>query len=385
MISKTIFSVASSRLISAAVTFITSLFLIRELSVIEYGELFFLISLVTFFTTLPNVGINNYFVYSSESEKVDVWIYTKLVIFVGYILAAIPLFIFLDSGAMYAVLIGLIFSLFDSVLTVYQAQQKFKIYSVLLPAKNVVLLMLLFVFSKNYLDIGLLNAYLVTAVVFTIPFIYSLFKYFPPQKFFSADLIKGAKGFFLFELFALIIIRSETWIIKFFDSLSMIDVKALGLYGIVFGLCSGLSILSNSIQSVLLPRVRKAPDILYGNGLKKLYVYSVLVSILYYFSINIFLFFYKEDVFSFSLIPSSFIIIGMCASFIASLLRLRLVNCGMDKALNVVYVTQLLLTFLFGSVFILFGGAVGAAVSFALVRVFGLIFMTNLTRDKYAV
>lgn len=384
MISRSIFSVASSRLISAAITFLTSLFLINELSVTKYGELFFWISLITFFSTLPNIGINNFFVYNNEkSTEIDSWIYTKLVVFLGSLLVFMPLSYFIYNGAMYAVLIGLLFSLFDTVLTTCQAQQRFKIYSILLPAKNAVLLFFLFIFSKEKVNLDFLHAYCLTAFLFSIPFVLLLFKNFPPKKIFSMELIKGAKGFFLFELFALIIIRSETWIIKLFESLNMIDAKTLGVYGIVFGLCSGLSIVSNSIQSVLLPKIKSDPASLYGERLKVLYIYAFLFGFSYYFMVNLFLFFYKEEVLSLSLVCSAVVIVGMCASFISSLLRLRLVNSGKDKALNIIYVIQLLLTFLLGSICILSWGAVGAAVSFALVRVSGLLLMTNLTRENH--
>lgn len=384
MISKTIFSVAGSRLASAAVTFITSLFLIQELSITEYGNLFFLISLITFFSTLPNVGINNFFVYNNECGKLDSWIYTKVIVFLIAILFVTPLFITLDREIMYAVLIGLIFSLFDTALTAYQAQQKFKLYSLLLPAKNIALLILLCVFSKNGLNLNLLNAYCVTALLFTIPLIFLLVDNSPPSSFFSLELLKGAKGFFLFEFFALIIIRSETWLIKFFESLDIVEHKTLGIYGIVFGLCSGLSIVSNSIQSVLLPKIKKNADFLHGRALSTLWFYTLAVGVSYYLLVNIFLFFYKKDVFSLSVICSAIFIMGICASFISSLLRLRIFNVGAERKLNTIYVVQLILTFLFGGIFIMLWGAIGAAISFTFVRVTGLLLMINIVRNKHA-
>lgn len=381
MISKTIFSVASSRLASAAITFMTSLFLIRELSIPEYGDLFFLISLITFFCTLPNVGINNFFVYNNECDKLNSWIYTKLIVFFAGVLFIIPLFFILDKEIIYAVLIGFIFSLFDTALTAYQSQQRFKIYSLLLPAKNIVLLILLFIFSKDYLNLSFLNAYFITALLFTIPFIFLLVNNFPPSSFISLELLKGAKGFLLFEFFALIIIRSETWLIKFFESLNMVDPKTLGIYGIVFGLCSGLSIVSNSIQSVLLPKIKKDASFLHDRGLRILWFYTFVVGILYYLLVNMFLLFYKKDVFSISIICSAIVIIGICASFIASLLRLRIFNASEEQKLNAIYIAQLILTFILGGIFIMLWGAIGAAISFTFVRVSGLLLMINIVRN----
>lgn len=384
MISKTIFSVASSRLVSAAVTFITSLFLIRELSITEYGDLFFLISLITFFSTLPNVGTNNYFVYNNECSKLDSWIYTKTIIFFAAILIIIPICITLESEVMFAVLIGLIFSLFDTALTVYQAQQKFRLYSLLLPAKNIVLLILLYVFSKNAFNLNLLNAYFLTALLFTIPLIFLLVNNSPPSKYFSLELLKGAKGFFLFEFFSLIIIRSETWLIKFFESIDVVENKTLGIYGIVFGLCSGLSIVSNSIQSVLLPKIKKNAYLLNGRAFSTLLFYTLSAGASYYLLVNVFLFFYKREVFSLSVLCSAIFIMGICVSFVASLLRLHIFNIGSEEELNTIYIVQLILTFLFGGIFIMLWGAIGAAISFTSVRVIGLLLMIKISRNEHA-
>ena len=69
-------------------------------------------------------------------------------------------------------------------------------------------------------------------------------------------------SFYFFEISSLIMIRSETWWLKYYSESGQVDGKQLGLYSIAFTVCAVISIVSTAVNSALLPYVKNNPRLL---------------------------------------------------------------------------------------------------------------------------
>lgn len=375
---RTLVSIIGSRLLSAVLTFLTSLLVLKFSSIEEYGKYFFSLSIITLFTTLPNVGINNKFIYSYvKNEKVNYYLVAKVIIIL--LLLFISLFVnsIYNYNYIYCVLSGLFISLFESILTLLQAREKFTKYSLYLPIKSVIILILTFIFVNNNFDP--IFAYYCFSLISVIIFIIYCFRELRDLIFEDISkaygLVTLSTGFLLFELSALLIIRAETWLLKYFTDLGIIQSESLGIYGTIFSICTGLSIVSNSIVSLLLPKIRENRSYLENSKLIVMFLAGLFFCIVYY-SLSVYVIkLIKPEILSVTIKYMIFIVLGMLLSFMGSLFRLKLVNDRREKELNYIYISQLIATLLLGIGFIYIYGVAGAFISFLIVRLYGTFIM----------
>ncbi|WP_318411724.1 lipopolysaccharide biosynthesis protein [Photobacterium leiognathi] len=375
---RTLVSIIGSRLLSAILTFLTSLLVLKFSSIEEYGKYFFSLSIITLFTTLPNIGINNKFIYSHiKNEKVNYYLVAKVIIILLLLFLSFFINTIYQYDYIFCVLSGLSISLFESVLTLLQAREKFTKYSLYLPIKSVIILILTFILVNN--DFDPIFAYYCFSLISVLIFIIYCFNELRDLVF--EDLSKAyglvtlSAGFLLFELSALLIIRAETWLLKYFTDLSIIQSESLGIYGTIFSICTGLSIVSNSVISLLLPKIRENRSYLEKSKLILMFLSGLVFCIVYY-SLSVYVIkFIKPEILSITTKYMMFIVFGMLLSFMGSLFRLKLVNDKREKELNYIYISQLIITLVFGASFIYIYGVSGAFISFFIVRLYGTFIM----------
>lgn len=370
---KAILSVGTSRLVSAFIAFLTSLVIMNELTVTEYGNFYFYLSIITLATTLPSVGINNSYVFNCDTSLESNFISIKLLI--AIILSLSALFFYIlnlipDHLIIVCLITGFCLSFFDSHLSNLQCKKKFFSYAVTLPLKNIIILIFAYLFLSSFDNPIYIYSYLSAAIAIVLLVIY-LKKITLKLNFLLFSNMVG--NFYFFEISSLIMIRSETWWLKYYTESGQVDGKQLGLYSIAFTVCAVISIVSTAVNSALLPYVKNNPRLLKIKNIILLFSISTTFLLLFYLVAYLVIqyFFYEKyaDV-VFYIGP---ILLGMLFSFLAGFIRLDLVNRNLNTYLNKIYTFQLGLTIIFGGVLIYYFGIFGAITVFAAVRLVGLI------------
>lgn len=370
---KAILSVGTSRLVSAFIAFLTSLVIMNELTVTEYGNFYFYLSIITLATTLPSVGINNSYVFNCDTSLESNFISIKLLIALTLSLSALffyTLDLIPDQLIIVCLITGFCLSFFDSHLSNLQCKKKFFSYAVTLPLKNIIILIFAYLFLSLFDNPIYIYSYLSVAIAIVLLVIY-LKKITLKLNFLLFRNMVG--NFYFFEISSLIMIRSETWWLKFYSESGQVDGKQLGLYSIVFTVCAVISIVSTAVNSALLPYVKNNPRLLKIKNIILLFSIATTFLLLFYLAAYLVIqyFFYEKygDV-VFYIGP---ILLGMLFSFLAGFIRLDLVNRNLNTYLNKIYTFQLGLTIIFGGVLIYYFGIFGAITVFAAVRLVGLI------------
>lgn len=370
---KAILSVGTSRLVSAFIAFLTSLVIMNELTVTEYGNFYFYLSIITLATTLPSVGINNSYVFNCDTSLESNFISIKLLIALTLSLSALffyTLDLIPDQLIIVCLITGFCLSFFDSHLSNLQCKKKFFSYAVTLPLKNIIILIFAYLFLSLFDNPIYIYSYLSVAIAIVLLVIY-LKKITLKLNFLLFRNMVG--NFYFFEISSLIMIRSETWWLKFYSESGQVDGKQLGLYSIAFTVCAVISIVSTAVNSALLPYVKNNPRLLKIKNIILLFSIATTFLLLFYLAAYLVIqyFFYEKygDV-VFYIGP---ILLGMLFSFLAGFIRLDLVNRNLNTYLNKIYTFQLGLTIIFGGVLIYYFGIFGAITVFAAVRLVGLI------------
>ncbi|NMF49601.1 oligosaccharide flippase family protein [Pseudoalteromonas arctica] len=370
---KAILSVGTSRLVSAFIAFLTSVVIMNELSVTEYGDFYFYLSIITLATTLPSVGINNSYVFNCDTSLERKFISIKMLIALAlsvcalilYILSLIP-----DQLIIVCLITGFCLSIFDSHLSNLQCKKKFFSYAITLPLKNIVILITALFYLSSFDNPVYIYSYLSVVILIILLFIYS--KHINFKLNFSL-FSKMAGNFYFFEISSLIMIRSETWWLKYYSDGGQIDGKQLGIYGVAFTVCAVVSIVSTAINSALLPYVKNKPSLLKIKNIIILFLLSSFFLVLFYFVTYLIVQYFFSEKYGEVIFYLGPILLGMLFSFLAGFVRLELVNRNLNTYLNKVYTFQLLLTIILGGGLIAFFGIFGAITVFAVVRFIGLI------------
>ncbi|QPK05351.1 hypothetical protein [Vibrio kanaloae] len=384
-------AIMGSRVASAGITFITSLLVMSSLDVVSFGEYFFLTTLVTFFSTLPNIGINNSFVFMGGEfckKNSTVFLLTKVCISKVFIIAAVLVcyfFYFEDYNVILCVISGVFLSLFDSILSYFQSLKKFREYTILLPVKNISLLFIIFILLKS--GFNPIYGFYIIALLSYLFFLYMTLTNLDLSEVSInsvINILNNSKYFIVFELMALIMIRTETWILKYYTSNEIIDENLLGVYGITLTICTAISILSNSTTSLLLPYIKENSKLLNSSNVTILMIVVSIFCLLYLYLTNITLHHLDPTKYSGYFSVAKYIIAGMALSFVAGVIRINLINTGFNQYLNKVYICQFIFSAICAFYMILYWGVVGAAISFFLTRLFGFVFtVLRYAKENY--
>jgi O-antigen/teichoic acid export membrane protein len=354
------------------------------LDVVSFGDYFFLTTLITFFSNLPNIGINNSFVFMGSKycqENSATFLFTKLCISKVFILVSgvvFVLFYFESPNIILCIVSGVFFSLFDSTLTYFQSLKRFKEYALLLPIKNIILLFIVFLLIQT--DLNPLYGFYIVALLCYVFFLKIAWNNvcISNVSIKKIWLIVGAsKYFIIFELMALIMIRTETWIIKYYTNNGTLDESLLGIYGVTITLCTIVSIISNSSTSLLLPYIKEHKNLL---SLTNVAIMSLIISsfcAVYIYLSNFSLLYIDPVKYKDYLSIAKYIIAGMALSFIAGVIRINLLNAGYNQYLNRVYIFQFVFSVVCSLYLILNLGVIGASISFFVTRFFGFVFTVS--------
>lgn len=370
-----VFNIGASRLVSAFIAFLVSFVLMSELSVTDFGNFYFYLSIITLATTLPCIGINNSYIFNNDEALEGKFISLKLLLVFSFSTGAFLLYLvglLSDVMILISLVTGFIFSFFDSHLSNLQCKKKFKQYALHLPLKNILVFTLVFILVDKIDE----PVYVFTFVA--VATLVVLFYYYFGKLTINMDfnLFKSmAGGFYFFEVSSLIMVRSETWWLKFYSEAGEVNEQSLGVFGAAFTVCTIVSIVATAVNSAMLPFIKNKPELLRLRNLALLSFVAVCFLLAYYFVSWLVIDIYFEDKFSASLSYIPYILIGMFFSFIAGVVRLDLVRRDLLAYLNKVYLLQLVITIIAGAVFIYLYGLMGAIAVFVGVRFLGLIFI----------
>ncbi|KAF7788309.1 hypothetical protein PRUB_a2936 [Pseudoalteromonas rubra] len=370
---KAVFNIGASRLISAFIAFLISMVIMSKLSVESFGHFYFYLSIITLATTLPAIGINNSYVFNSDKSLESQFISLKLVMTLVYSLASYLLYLLgliSDTLVLVCLCTGFLFSFFDSHLSNFQCKKKFKSYAIQLPIKNLFILSIA-IFFLSYFENAIYIYSLISIVIF-----FGLIFYYLKSFTWNLDLKKFqlmAGGFYFFEISSLIMIRSETWWLKYFTESGAINADSLGIFGAAFTVCTVVSIASTAINSALLPFIKKDHTLLSVKNIFFFSIAAVLFLSVYYFALYFVVEIFFKEKFQDSLTYVPLILLGMLFSFLAGIIRLDLIRRELLSYLNKVYIAQLLLTIIAGCILIYLYGIKGAVIVFFGVRLIGFI------------
>jgi len=385
---KLVGGVAIFRSASAAVTFLTSLILMRALSPADYGVYAFYFSVFTMAVLLPGVGVNNGFVSyssadSSENAVLEMYIAKTGLVIAGVAVVGAAYWLgIIDSTAAACVAAGLLFSNGEFLLSVKQSKKKFTIFALLLPLRSLtmaaVIIVYVYVLRERsptdiffyFLGVGVLSLFCTAWPIIT--------EATYPKVHWSvckAVLLTGLP-FIYFEAAAMIMLRAEVWILTYFAAHHVISTKDVGSYMAGYNFAFALPLLTSSIYSVLLAHTKKegsfsTPE--FRSAERRLIVAATLFGILYATTASVtahFLFPNKYVYLNYTIVG---VAAGMLLSFFASLERLKALNKGLDRQTNYVTTLQIVTSLGLNAIFIFLFGIRGAIVAFVMTRLVAYI------------
>lgn len=397
-----IFWNALARFGSAGLSLLITLLLMGILDVESYGEFTVLYSI---YTTIPfffDLGLNNSFVAigaklkSKQPEQytrmVDVYLSFKtttlgLICLVTLLGAMLNLY---STAIMIVVVLGAVLGLWECFQTVFVSDQNFRLLSKLVPARNLLALIIIlisyFVFhSKDWLS------YLY--IIMVIPFIMSLFTYW---KYFKAltfkinkpkiiELFSVSGWIALFTIVNAVHARVSIYMLKYFSSINRIETTEIGIFSAAFSLLAVINLLTSIFSEAVLPKVSEETSYDYFLFLIRKIVRTIFPMIALGIMAGTVLYF----VFSY----------GFNGKYVNSVDSMVLIGAGMiltfyNHTLTTIFYPLNRTDLVFKSILIMFSvnvivgyflipiyGAIGAAITSVIVALAGLLF-TSLSLRK---
>ncbi|MCQ6261989.1 hypothetical protein MLD55_08590 [Alcanivorax sp. MM125-6] len=391
-----VFFIIFTRFASAGAIFISSLLAMHYLSPERFAEYGYLYTVYSAFVLIPTIGILNTMVINYDQAKFVVKesnFYRCFVIVIAlclvstlYVVGVVNI-VFLSAASC-----GLIASGIDFKMAVFQSKKKFKKYGLLMPARSGLYMIsvsgafFLFLDSKDlflYIYIFLMGLVLSASL-----FIGRHLDVRPKLKIEALiKTIRGASSFYIYEIGALIMMRTEIWLLNYYatngDAFSKKDVGSyMSAYTVVFA----IPIITSSLMALMMPYV-KSRNFSQGFRNKKNVMLMVLgfagFVVIYGVAAS-----FLIDVFYAQKFPGSKMVIwlllgGMWASFLAGVVRLAIINSQNEKATNWVTLSQVVVSVLLGLFLIPKYGIYGAGCTFALVRAYALMgFLLQLFKGR---
>lgn len=377
-----VFSVAFFRGLTALISFILILLLMHYLSIDSFSSFSFYYTCFTLCSVLPNIGINNSIVLDSENND-----FKRKAINVRVYIGLIASFIFLfflffqknDMIFLYACIAGVLSSIFDMQLSFKQATKNIKSYAYFMPLKTglVFIIALLTIFlAENFVNYFFLNLLIFFGIVF---FIWILFFRFTELTNFveNIKIYKLSQHILLFEFLALLMARSEIFILTFYETKNIIGKIDIASFWASYNFILIISMLGTTLSSVILPYMKEnvndysAINKITNITFSIMLVVILLVVLVSYLIGNYFLIQYSE-IYIYILLMG----LGVCFSFLSNVDRMKIISgAGSNSKANKIIIFQFLLSVVLNIVFIYIYGVWGAIFTFIFIRAFAWYFM----------
>lgn len=385
-----LFKVAFWRGLTAILSFLTVMLCMKNLSVNDFAEYSFAFTIYTAFCLLPNIGINNYIVLEEGGDNLikknnNIKIYFSIIVVVAFLL---NYFGFLSNLLFFAVAGGVFGSIFDYYLSRFQAKKQFLKYSIMMPVRTLFffigVLLVFYVFNnKSVSEIFKISA-LIYFVFYTLFILKNLNKDFFNLKS-NLSLYIGSLSFLIFELCALLMMRSEVWVLSFYSGKIGLPKSDIANYWAAFNFIMIISMLSSTLSNVVLPYIKKSQENNFSSlkgVVNKVSIIMVVLLILSSFLAYIMTIFYFNS--DYSNLPVYVLVlgVGVFASFLANIERLKLMVGEKNKSVDRLVVFQVIFSIIMNLIFIYFLGIWGAIFTFIMVRVLSLVIFKKIGQQN---
>jgi len=384
---KLVLGVASSRAASAGLNLLFSMALLRLLSKDDYGTYYVLYTVMTFATLLPGLAINSGFVYRYQhSENREsllttfVALKSTLVGVVGAVVAVLWAVGLIGVYTAMAMAAGLLLSFFDSIMCLSQAQKRFRMFSALMPVRNSVILLTLILawllaprFGLPAVMWSLLASGAILAGIAMVLARDAAFG--APRRASLGELSHEARRFLAFEGSAIVLQRVEVWVLGFFAAHAVLSAADVAEYGAGFTFGFLFPIISSSITSILITRVKPGDRLKMAELRRLLWMAALALCVAFIYAGLSYaaakLFLGEKYVELGWIIPA--ICFGMYLSFCTNYARITLLAHNEDRFLDRIYMAQVIVGLVASLCLVPLYGLAGAVAAFVIVRLFAFL------------
>lgn len=382
-----------SRFLNAFLFLLFTFFMMSVLSVENYGEFSFFYSIASVVPFFLNLGIDTSLItITSKIENHQkylnylglYWRLKFVLIGIGVLMALSYMLIVGNELIFLSLMAGITFGFSDCFKPPAEARKKFNFVSLTLPLRNTFLLILCGIFYwLGYIDDVYVFIYcMIGANVLRIVAIYFVYvrKIAPLElktslKF--GDLFVFLKWIFTKDLLITFVAQLEVLILGQLVLHEIVPKAELGYYSGAFTLSMVLSLVTNSLTSILLPEVAGKDDVKslqsFIGKLFKSMLFVIPVCVVFYFIITAFVQFGFGEKYESSIPLFPIIILGTIFAFYAN--NISLIFYRKDRLFFLVLITflKLVLGVILSFILIPIYESWGAAISFLMVRVFDFI------------
>lgn len=385
---------AIGRFGSAGISFLITLILMAILDVPDYGDFVVYFSLYSTIPFFLDVGLNNSFtaigskVLNDGEEKFRRYTGTYLSVkFLGsFIVIVFSTLIYLTGYInllmVQTIVLGTFLGIWESLLTIYKTQQKFKVLSILLPIRNVVALAG-FIVVRIFIESPRFDQYLVAIML--APLIMSVSVYIFSFRIYTVrfdnviakNIARSSIWVALFTLTTALHARADVYMIKYFANSGILDKNELGIYSATFSLIMIANLITSTFAEALLPRFSRESNhsyfLLFFERIKRSFPLTLIGSILISIAIYVFFTFGFNQKFFDSRNLVFLMMGGTFFTFYLHTLTTFLYPLGKTHVMFVTILIMFILNIAGGFLLIPQFGALGAAVMYMIVPLLGLL------------
>lgn len=384
-----------ARFSNAFLFFVVTFLLMKFLSAEEYGKFNDFYSSVAVFTFLVNLGLDKSFVTATSKivnkdrflNYVGLFWRLKLCAFCIFCVSFLIFYIFTKNHYLVIVaLTGFTFGLSEGIKPLAEAQKKFNIISALVPIRNLILIISLGILSlTNYFKLNnifffFLGSNILNFALFFIAYKSKISNFTLKTTLKSSMLLRFTKWLFVKDFFTVLVANLEILVMARLIERGLVEPVELGVYAGAFSLCRILSVATNSLTNVLLPEVvektNKQSLIAFLRKLKKSTLITLPLTLIFFFV----MIFVSRLLFGTKYIESEVIfplvLIGILLAFYANNASLIFYRSKSLSFIGVLTIAKLILGLLLSLAMIPKMGAIGAGLSFLLVRLFDLMMVS---------
>lgn len=377
-----IFKVAFWRGVAAILSFLTIAVSMKYLSVEQFADYSFAFTIYTAACLLPSLGLNKHLVLEEGRRDLlkkndNIKIYFTLVVFISFLLNYFNL---INDIIYYAITAGIFSSVIDYNLSKLQAKKRFKLYAILMPARTFIIFIVVIISLLYIKENKVENIYKICSIIFLIIYILFIYKNID-SSFYKVKtnllIYKSSISFLIFELAALVMMRSEVWVLTFYSTKGYLDKGEIANYWAAFNFMLIISMLSSTLANILLPFIKESKKDNFNDVNRMVFRVSFLMVIFLiisvFFSYILSRFYFDQ---SYQKLPYYvfYLGLGIFASFIANIERLKLmVHSENNQKADKMVLVQLLLSIILNFILIYLYGIWGAIATFVIVRILGLM------------
>lgn len=375
-----LFRVVFWRGLTAVLSFLTMFYCMRNMSVYDFSDYSFAFTVYTAFSLLPGMGINNQVALDNGNIKLieknnNVKIYFSLFILV--IIGAYS-FALIQSLIFFAMIGGIASSIFDSYLVSLQAKKEFIKYSLFMPVKTAIILIVVVLTAYFLKKADVQFIFRNIAIIFMFFYvIFVLFKINSHTLDFKNNLsiYRDGFSFLVFDLCAMLMMRAEVWILSFYNSFINLPKENIANYWAAFNFIMIVSIMGSTLANLILPYIKESAENNFSKLnvlIRKVIMIMFLLLIVSVFASYIASKYYLSSSYNFLPYYVLSLGVGVFFAFLANIERLKLMGYGV-KGVDRIVINQFLISIVCNFIFIYLFGIWGAVLTFIIVRLYSYL------------